>query len=81
MSYLRTIPERLPMTPGLIAIGVVALLVIIVLVRAVRIVPQALAGVVERLGRYSRTLDAGSARARPVRRRASSRSSTCASRS
>jgi len=39
--------------------GLVVLFVIIALVRAVRIVPQATAVVVERLGRYSRTLDAG----------------------
>jgi regulator of protease activity HflC (stomatin/prohibitin superfamily) len=46
-------------SPGLIALAVVALLVVIVLLKAVRIVPQAYAGVVERLGRYSRTLDSG----------------------
>ncbi|WP_028047846.1 SPFH domain-containing protein [Cellulomonas sp. URHE0023] len=39
--------------------GLILLFVIIALVRAVRIVPQATAVVVERLGRYSRTLDAG----------------------
>jgi regulator of protease activity HflC (stomatin/prohibitin superfamily) len=44
---------------GLIALAVVALLVIIVVARTVRIVPQARAGIVERLGRYNRTLDAG----------------------
>jgi regulator of protease activity HflC (stomatin/prohibitin superfamily) len=44
---------------ALIAIGVVVLFVLVVLYRAVRIVPQARAGVVERLGRYSRTLNAG----------------------
>jgi len=44
---------------GLIVLGVVALLVLITLSRAIRIVPQARAGVVERLGRYQRTLDAG----------------------
>src|SRR5512142_3398903 len=38
---------------------VIVLLVLLVLVRTVRIVPQARAGIVERLGRYSRTLDAG----------------------
>ena len=43
----------------LIVLGVVALLVLVALARTVRIVPQARAGVVERLGRYSRTLDAG----------------------
>src|SRR5206468_6118241 len=37
----------------------IALLVLVTLARTVRIVPQARAGVVERLGRYSRTLDAG----------------------
>ena len=46
-----------------IALYVVLLLLIaftvIALVRAVRIVPQATAVIVERLGRYSRTLDAG----------------------
>ena len=41
------------------ALAVVVLFVIIVLVRSVRIVPQAKAFIVERLGRYSRTLDAG----------------------
>lgn len=39
----------------LIPIGIVA----VVLVRAIRIVPQASAGIVERLGRYNRTLNAG----------------------
>lgn len=43
----------------LIVIGVVVLLALVVLSRAVRIVPQARAGIVERLGRYHRTLDAG----------------------
>ena len=38
---------------------VLVVLVLIVLSRAVRIVPQARAGVVERLGRYHRTLEAG----------------------
>jgi regulator of protease activity HflC (stomatin/prohibitin superfamily) len=43
----------------LIVIAVVALLVLVTLSRAVRIVPQARAGLVERLGRYSRTLNPG----------------------
>jgi regulator of protease activity HflC (stomatin/prohibitin superfamily) len=43
----------------LIVLGVVALVVLITLARAIRIVPQARAGIVERLGRYNRTLDAG----------------------
>src|SRR5213082_2522064 len=43
----------------LIVLAVVAVFVLIVLARTIRIIPQARAGVVERLGRYSRTLDAG----------------------
>jgi regulator of protease activity HflC (stomatin/prohibitin superfamily) len=43
----------------LIVLGVVAAFVLLVLSRSVRIVPQARAGIVERLGRYNRTLDAG----------------------
>ena len=44
---------------ALIVLAVLAVFTLIVLARAVRIVPQARAGVVERLGRYSRTLDPG----------------------
>jgi regulator of protease activity HflC (stomatin/prohibitin superfamily) len=47
------------MNAGLIVLAVIAVLVVFVLFRAVRIVPQARAGLVERLGRYHRTLDAG----------------------
>jgi regulator of protease activity HflC (stomatin/prohibitin superfamily) len=47
------------MTAGLIVLLVVAALVLFTLARTVRIVPQARAGVVERLGRYSRTLTPG----------------------
>src|SRR5919204_3238508 len=43
----------------LIVILIVAAFVLITLARTIRIVPQARAGVVERLGRYSRTLNAG----------------------
>ncbi|MET0836217.1 MAG: SPFH domain-containing protein, partial [Thermoleophilaceae bacterium] len=43
----------------LIVLIVVALVVLITLSRAIRIVPQARAGIVERLGRFHRTLDAG----------------------
>jgi regulator of protease activity HflC (stomatin/prohibitin superfamily) len=43
----------------LIVLIVVAAVVLITLSRGIRIVPQAKAGIVERLGRYSRTLDAG----------------------
>src|SRR5947207_10765083 len=44
---------------ALIVILVVALFVIIMLARTIRIVPQANAGIVERLGRYRRTLTPG----------------------
>src|ERR687894_855500 len=44
---------------ALIFLAVVAVLVIVILARTIRIVPQARAGIVERLGRYNRTLDAG----------------------
>jgi len=44
---------------GLIVLAVVVLFVIIVAARTIRIVPQARAGVVERLGRYQRTLQPG----------------------
>ena len=43
----------------LIVLAAVAAFVILVLWRTIKIVPQARAGVVERLGRYSRTLNAG----------------------
>src|SRR3954454_18651130 len=42
-----------------IVVAVVVLLVLVTLARTVRIVPQARSGVVERLGRYHRTLDPG----------------------
>jgi len=42
-----------------IVIAVVVVLVLFVLARTVRIVPQARAGVIERLGRYNRTLTPG----------------------
>jgi regulator of protease activity HflC (stomatin/prohibitin superfamily) len=44
---------------ALIVLVVVALVVVVTLWRTVRIVPQAQAGLVERLGRYQRTLSAG----------------------
>jgi regulator of protease activity HflC (stomatin/prohibitin superfamily) len=47
------------MTAGLIVLIVLAVFVFIVAAIGVRIVPQARAGIVERLGRYSRTLDPG----------------------
>src|SRR5689334_7725684 len=44
---------------ALIVIIIVAVIVLVTLARTIRIVPQAQAGVVERLGRYSRTLTPG----------------------
>src|SRR5437016_12322465 len=44
---------------ALIVLAAVAALVLLVVARTVRIVPQARAGVIERLGRYSRTLNPG----------------------
>ena len=52
----------------LIVLIVVAVVVLFTLARGIRIVPQARAGIVERLGRYHRTLDAGPGAGRPVRR-------------
>jgi regulator of protease activity HflC (stomatin/prohibitin superfamily) len=43
----------------LIVLAVAVLVALVVLARTVRIVPQARAGVIERLGRYNRTLDPG----------------------
>src|SRR6186997_1261376 len=47
------------MEAGVIALVVLAIVLFIIAAAGVRIVPQARAGVVERLGRYTRTLDAG----------------------
>jgi regulator of protease activity HflC (stomatin/prohibitin superfamily) len=44
---------------ALIVLAVIALFVLIVLAKTIRVIPQAKAGVVERLGRYSRTLTPG----------------------
>src|SRR3954471_19542467 len=44
---------------ALIVIAAVAVLVLVTLARTVRIIPQARAGVIERLGRYNRTLTPG----------------------
>jgi regulator of protease activity HflC (stomatin/prohibitin superfamily) len=44
---------------ALIVALVIAFLVLVIVARAVRIIPQARAGIVERLGRYSRTLEPG----------------------
>jgi regulator of protease activity HflC (stomatin/prohibitin superfamily) len=47
------------MEAGVIALVVLAVFLFIVAAAGVRIVPQARAGIVERLGRYARTLDPG----------------------
>src|SRR3954452_14311565 len=47
------------MSAGVIALIVLAVFVFIVAASGIRIIPQARAGVVERLGRYQRTLEPG----------------------
>lgn len=44
---------------ALIALGVIVVLVLVILSRSIRVVPQARAAIVERLGRYQRTLAPG----------------------
>ncbi|MEY2442768.1 MAG: hypothetical protein QOJ46_2194, partial [bacterium] len=44
---------------ALILLGIIALFAIMLAAKTVRIVPQARAGVVERFGRYQRTLNPG----------------------
>ncbi|HEY9475415.1 MAG TPA: paraslipin, partial [Mycobacteriales bacterium] len=44
---------------ALIALGVLVVLVLVILSRSIRVVPQARAAIVERLGRYQRTLTPG----------------------
>ncbi len=43
----------------IILLAVIAIFVVVVIFRSIRIIPQAYAGVVERLGRYQRTLKPG----------------------
>src|SRR3954471_4472183 len=47
------------MTAGAIVGLVIAVFVVVVIFRASRIIPQARAGIIERLGRYQRTLQPG----------------------
>ena len=47
------------MSAGAIVAIAVAVVVVVVVLRAIRIIPQARAGVIERLGRYQRTLEPG----------------------
>ncbi|WP_295829959.1 SPFH domain-containing protein [uncultured Microbacterium sp.] len=51
--------ELIPVTIGWVLAAVVVIFVVVVLFRAIRIIPQARAGVVERLGRYHKTLSPG----------------------
>ena len=44
---------------GIIALVIVALVILIILIRSIVIVPQASTVIVQKLGKYSRTLDAG----------------------
>src|SRR5919199_97126 len=47
------------MSAALVAVIVIAVVVLVTIMRTVRIVPQATAGIVERLGRYQRTCTPG----------------------
>lgn len=47
------------MTPGLILLGAIALFVIIAVAKTATVVPQKSAYIVERLGKYRCTMDAG----------------------
>ena len=47
------------MSAGIIAVLVIAFVVVVTVARTVRIVPQATAGIIERLGRYQRTCTPG----------------------
>jgi regulator of protease activity HflC (stomatin/prohibitin superfamily) len=47
------------MTPGLIVLGLLVIFAIVVILRTVRIVPQQTSLIIERLGRYSRSLEGG----------------------
>lgn len=47
------------MTAGLIVLLVIAFLILLIVGRTIRIIPQARAAVVERLGRFNRTLEPG----------------------
>src|SRR4051794_30934855 len=49
------------MTAGLIVLLAIAFVVLLTVARSIRSVPQARAGVVERLGRFERTLEPGRA--------------------
>ena len=44
---------------ALIVVAVIVIFALVVAARSIRVIPQARAGVVERLGRYSRTLEPG----------------------
>ncbi len=56
---MSTDPVDIGTIAGYIVLGLFLLFVFVAIVRAVRIVPQATALVIERLGRYSRTLEPG----------------------
>ncbi|WP_134323298.1 SPFH domain-containing protein [Cumulibacter soli] len=47
------------MSTGVIVLIVVAVLIVLIIARAIKVIPQARAAVIERLGRYSRTLSPG----------------------
>src|SRR4051812_45127354 len=52
-------PQEVRMTAGVIVLVIIAVFAVLLAAKTVRIIPQARAGVVERLGRYQRTLSPG----------------------
>ena len=55
LSILAVIPGG----PGTVILGIIIFIVLIALAKSVRIVPQKSASIVERLGKYAKTLNAG----------------------
>jgi regulator of protease activity HflC (stomatin/prohibitin superfamily) len=51
--------DLLPTIVTIVIVAIIVIFVITILAKSIRIVPQAYAGVVERLGRYHKTLDPG----------------------
>jgi regulator of protease activity HflC (stomatin/prohibitin superfamily) len=54
-----TAEQLIPTAIGWLLALAIAIFVLVVIIRAIRIIPQATAGVVERLGRYHKTLEPG----------------------
>lgn len=59
MTFLSSIIAEIPINPGLILTVVFLVFVLVAFFKTIRIVPQREAYIVERLGKYSKTLEAG----------------------